>query len=79
MSFTAGMISHTRNTDKLIGMYMMIVAEMNKAVTSEVPVLPGSSNTYTLQRKSLDPGLLFSDPALELNKLFGFFSQIPVY
>jgi len=60
LSFTAGMVSHVRNTKNIIGMCMMIVAERNKPVTFEVPVLPGSPDTYIVQRRGLDMGLFFS-------------------
>lgn len=36
LSFTAGTVSHVRNKNKFIGMYMMVVPERRKPVTSEV-------------------------------------------
>lgn len=54
-------------------MYMMIVAKRSKQLTFEVPVLPGSLNKYVLQRRGLDQGLLFNDPAFELNEVWSYF------
>lgn len=58
-------------------MYIIIVAERNKPVTFEVPVLPGSPNTYRVQRRGLEQGLLvYTVPALELNELLSFFFSL---
>lgn len=64
------MVSHIRNINKLLGMYIVIVAERNKPVTFDVPVLLGSANTCRVQRRVLEQGLLVHTvPTSEVNEL----------
>lgn len=57
-------------------MYVMIVAERNKPVTFEVPVLPGFPNTYRVQSTGLNQRLLFSlhSACFRIKWVLGFFS-----